>query len=273
MVAIEDAPEGTQMNLTFKIADREAIPARAIPFVAGTDTRTLLPRIQPSLIWQSARLAANAWSPGIPALHLYLIQDGEPVRATLAFLDAVANETEFLPEFDYPIRDSARRLPAELFVFADELQRFVGWLFPAGTDEGLCADAPQLDLSLQLPSGALGTGGVLDSLFPTEPCLPIKPAYDVSTQPPKTDVAAPSGSEKRHPSSKNIALFMKLEALKVPMNIESIWLHFRDHRDPDRDNYICKTISDNEATLFDGHKIIKNNLRRSLMRYVKRPRT
>ena len=162
------------MNLTFKIADREAIPARAIPFVAGTDTRTLLPRIQPSLIWQSARLAANAWSPGIPALHLYLIQDGEPVRATLAFLDAVANETEFLPEFDYPIRDSARRLPAELFVFADELQRFVGWLFPAGADEGMCADAPQLDLSLQLPSGALGTGGVLDLLSPADHCAAVR---------------------------------------------------------------------------------------------------
>lgn len=143
------------MKLTVSIDGREAIPVRAISFAAGVEPFTRKRHLPPSLIWESALQAADIWPDGcgIPSLRLYLIdENGNPVAASFDYLESSACPTDLLPENDDPINKSSLRLPAGIFAYIDELQRFIDWLYPPGAHDGTCRDALLLSLDVQLPS-------------------------------------------------------------------------------------------------------------------------
>ncbi len=141
------------MKLTFAIDGREALPVRAIPWVAGAETFTHKLVLPPSLIVLSARTACDSkdTNPGISLLRLYRYDKGGVQPVTAVRLDATAPEYDFQPEADEPLRESTRRLPAGVFVFLDELQSFVDWIYPPGSHDGECRDAIALNTSPDLP--------------------------------------------------------------------------------------------------------------------------
>lgn len=141
------------MNLSFAINGREVLPVRAIPWVAGTEMFTHKLVLPPSLIVLSARAACDAKDtiPASPLLRLYRYDKDRVLPVTSERLDATAPEHDFQPEADEPLRESTSRLPAGVFVFLDELRRFVDWIYPPGCHDGECRDAIALNTSPDLP--------------------------------------------------------------------------------------------------------------------------
>lgn len=142
------------MDLTFTVDGREALPVRAIPWVAGAETFPRKLVLPPSLIVLSARTACDSKdaNPGAPLLRFYRYDRGSVQPVTAVRLDATAPECDFQPEADEPLRESTRRLPAGTFVFLDELRSFVDWIYPPGSHDGECRDAVALDTSPDVPA-------------------------------------------------------------------------------------------------------------------------
>lgn len=143
------------MKLSFMvqgIPEREALPLRALPFVAGIDPATSQRNLPASLVVESAIQAAIAWPPGIPSLKVYFMDTkGTTQKASIDYLAAAMPQTNFQPEDDEPVATSAMKLPGELFVFADEAQAFIDWLFPYGSCDGECRDRLVLNMAPALP--------------------------------------------------------------------------------------------------------------------------
>ncbi|MBN8463635.1 MAG: hypothetical protein J0M01_12620 [Dechloromonas sp.] len=142
------------MELTFTIDGREALPVRAIPWVAGAEIFTHKLVLPPSLIVLSARTACDSKDvdPGAPLLRFYRYDRGRVQPVTAERLHATAPECDFQPEADEPLRESTRRLPAGMFVFLDELRSFVDWIYAPGTHDGECRDAVALNTSPDVPA-------------------------------------------------------------------------------------------------------------------------
>jgi hypothetical protein len=141
------------MDIAFSVSGRKALPVRAIPFVAGIDPFSRNRNLPPSLIWEAARQAAEAWSSGIPELRFYRLDYAGVVKpVTAEFMDASVHDADLQPENDYPIFVSVTQLPPDWFVFADDLQAFVDWLFQPGAHDGYCRERIELNLCPDLPS-------------------------------------------------------------------------------------------------------------------------
>jgi len=151
------------MKLSFTVPgnpEREAFPLRALPFVAGIDPATLQRNLSASLVVESTIQAATTWPPGIPSLKAYFIDAlGKPQQASIDYLAAAMPQTNFQPEDDEPVATSAMKLPGELFVFADEAQAFIDWLFPAGCFDGECRDRVVINHTPALPAEIIGLIG------------------------------------------------------------------------------------------------------------------
>lgn len=141
------------MKLSFSINGREALPVRAVPWVVGAEAFTRKVLLPPSLIVLSARTACDAKDtiPCSPLLGLYRYDKNSVLPVTSERLDATAPEHDFQPEADEPLHESTSRLPAGVFVFLDELRRFVDWIYPPGCHDGECRDAIALNTSPDLP--------------------------------------------------------------------------------------------------------------------------
>jgi hypothetical protein len=144
------------MKLFFTVPgnpEREAFPLRAIPFVSGINPATSQRNLPVSLVVQSAIQAAAAWPPGIPSLKVYFMDAlGKPQQASIDYLVSALPEADFQPEDDEPVAISAMKLPVELFVFADEAQAFIDWLYPAGSFDGECCDRVVINHTPALPA-------------------------------------------------------------------------------------------------------------------------
>jgi len=140
------------MKLSFTVDGCEALPVRAIPWVAGYEKPTGKVNFPPSLLMQVAHEASHVKDLyGAPLLRLYRIGERGAQPVSIEYLNATAPESDFQPETDEPLRESTRRLPAGVFVFLDELRRCVDWLYPPGCFDGKCQDVIALNTSPDLP--------------------------------------------------------------------------------------------------------------------------
>ena len=127
---------------------------RAVPWVVGAEMFTRRVLLPPYLIVSSARTACDAQDiiPSSPLLRLYRYdKKGRVLPVTSERLDAIAPEHDFQSEADEPLHEVTCRLPAGVFVFLDELRRFVDWIYPPGCYDGECRDAITLNTSPDLP--------------------------------------------------------------------------------------------------------------------------
>lgn len=153
------------MKLTLITDGREALPARAIPWVAGYEQSTGKVMFPPSLLILSAHTTCRAKDTvtGTPLLCLYRIGENGARPVSVEYLNATAPESDFQPESDEPLRESTSRLPAGVFVFLDELRTFVDWLYPPGCFDGECRDTVVLNTSPDLPAELLAV--LLEGFF------------------------------------------------------------------------------------------------------------
>ena len=127
---------------------------RAIPWVAGYEQSTGKIMFPPSLLILTAHTTCHAKdaNPGAPLLRLYRIGENGAQPVSVEYLNAIAPEFDFQPETDEPLRESTSRLPAGVFVFLDELRKFVDWLYRPGCFDGECRDKVVLNTSPDLPA-------------------------------------------------------------------------------------------------------------------------
>lgn len=142
---------------TIRIQDREAIPIRALPFVAGSEGFPRAALFPPSLIVQALHQAQDASTAGIPSLRAYALKDGKPTTVDSMALDVAAPISDFPPEIDEPIRDSFSRLPPGMFVFLDDLRAYMNWLLPPGALDGQCREEIEIVTNLNLPESVIST--------------------------------------------------------------------------------------------------------------------
>lgn len=140
-----------------RIPYREAIPVRALPFVAGSEGFPRAARFPPSLIIQALHQAQDASTAGIPSLRAYALKDGKPTTVDSMALDIAAPISDFPPEIDEPIRDSFSRLPPGMFVFLDDLRAYMNWLLPPGALGGQCREEIEIVTELKLPEAVIST--------------------------------------------------------------------------------------------------------------------
>lgn len=139
-----------------RIQNREAIPIRALPFVAGSEGFPRVSRFPPSLVILALHQACDdAGMVGTPTLCAYALKDGKPTTIDPMFLDAAAPLSDFTSEMDEPICDSFSRLPPGMFVFLDDLRAYMNWLLPPGALNGQCRDAIEIVTELKLPEALI----------------------------------------------------------------------------------------------------------------------
>jgi hypothetical protein len=171
------------MELTFTTGGREALPLRAIPWVAGHEQSTGKATLPPSLLILSAHTACRAkdTAPGTPLLRLYCIGENGAQPVSIEYLNAIAPESDFQPETDEPLRESTNRLPAGVFVFLDELREFVDWLYPPGCFDGECRDTFVLNTSPDLPAELLAV--LLEGFFAPKSSAQAERCNELATLP------------------------------------------------------------------------------------------
>lgn len=108
------------MNVIIKIQERDAIPVRALPFVAGFEQFSLAPILSPYWIAMSAAMPND---PGIGnSLATFTIENGEIRQLAPNEWGAIIEQT------DKPLNDAVRELPSGVFVFADDFTKWLTWL-------------------------------------------------------------------------------------------------------------------------------------------------
>lgn len=135
------------MNITIKIQEREAIPIRALPFVAGFEQFSLVPILPPYLIAMSAGMPND---PGIGnSLATFTIENREIRQLDAREWGAVIEHT------DKPLNDAVRELPAGVFVFTDEFASWFKWLRQAD-DQPFDPERFQIHLNPLVPDALHG---------------------------------------------------------------------------------------------------------------------
>ncbi|MBK7417419.1 MAG: hypothetical protein IPJ38_22340 [Dechloromonas sp.] len=95
------------MNVIIKIQERDAIPVRALPFVAGFEQFSLAPILSPYWIAMSAAMPND---PGIgSSLATFTIENGEIRQLAPNEWGAIIEQT------DKPLNDAVRELPSGVF--------------------------------------------------------------------------------------------------------------------------------------------------------------
>jgi hypothetical protein len=107
------------MNIIVKIQEREAIPIRALPFVAGFEQFSLDPILSPYMIAMSAGMP-NEPSIG-NGLPTYSFANNEIRQLAPSEWGAIIEQME------KPLNNAVAELPSGVFVFADEFANWFEW--------------------------------------------------------------------------------------------------------------------------------------------------
>lgn len=132
------------MNVIIKIQERDAIPVRALPFVAGFEQFSLAQILSPYWIAMSAAMPND---PGIGnSLATFTIENGEIRQLAPNEWGAIIEQT------DKPLNDAVRELPSGVFVFADDFTKWFKWL-RCSTNETSDLDSLLATRGVTVPAG------------------------------------------------------------------------------------------------------------------------